>query len=79
MTLHPDGAACMAEEDLGIQLEEWDGSEENQDAPAISAIEDSLLFESKIWVWFCEAFNGNMKESKQSFQSTVVKSVKKQF
>ena len=47
MTLHPDGAACMAEEDLGIQLEEWDGSEENQDAPAISAIEDSLLFESK--------------------------------
>lgn len=47
MKLHPDGAACMAEEDLGIQLEEWDGSEENQDAPAISAIEDSLLFESK--------------------------------
>lgn len=37
----------MAEEDLGIQLEEWEGSEEKQDAPAISAMEDSLLFESK--------------------------------
>ncbi|XP_044041325.1 tetratricopeptide repeat protein 17 [Siniperca chuatsi] len=41
-------AACMAEEDLGIQLEEWEGSEEKQDAPAISAIEDSLLFEKVI-------------------------------
>lgn len=37
----------MAEDDLGIQLEEWEGSEEKQDVPAISAIEDSLLFESK--------------------------------
>ncbi len=43
----PEGTACMAEEDLGIQLEEWEGSEERQDAPAISAMEDSLLFESK--------------------------------
>lgn len=45
--VHPEGAACMAEEELGIQLEEWEGSEEKQDAPSISAIEDSLLFESK--------------------------------
>lgn len=37
----------MAEEDLGIQLEEWEGSEEKQEAPTISAMEDSLLFESK--------------------------------
>lgn len=45
--VNPEGAACVAEEDLGIQLEEWEGSEEKQDAPAVSAIEDSLLFESK--------------------------------
>ncbi|TKS69523.1 Tetratricopeptide repeat protein 17 [Collichthys lucidus] len=44
----PQGAACMAEDDLGIQLEEWEGSEEKQDVPAISAIEDSLLFEKVI-------------------------------
>lgn len=37
----------MTEEDLGLQLEEWEGSEEKQDAPAISAMEDSLLFESE--------------------------------
>lgn len=43
----PEGVPCVAEDDLGIQLEEWEGSEEKQDAPAISAIEDSLLFESK--------------------------------
>ncbi|XP_041647557.1 tetratricopeptide repeat protein 17 isoform X2 [Cheilinus undulatus] len=43
-----DGAACMTEEDLGIQLEEWEGSEEKQDAPTISAMEDSLLFEKVI-------------------------------
>lgn len=42
-----EGAACLAEDDLGIQLEEWEGSEEKQDSPAISAMEDSLLFESK--------------------------------
>ncbi|XP_029354893.1 tetratricopeptide repeat protein 17 [Echeneis naucrates] len=41
------GAACMAEDDLGIQLE-WEGSEEKQDAPAVSAMEDSLLFEKVI-------------------------------
>ncbi|CAJ1049230.1 tetratricopeptide repeat protein 17 [Xyrichtys novacula] len=43
-----DGDPCMTEEDLGIQLEEWEGSEEKQDAAAISAIEDSLLFEKVI-------------------------------
>ncbi len=37
----------MAEEDLAVQLEEWEGSDEKQNAPAISAMEDSLLFESK--------------------------------
>ncbi|XP_035011293.1 tetratricopeptide repeat protein 17 isoform X3 [Hippoglossus stenolepis] len=42
----PQGAACMVEEELGIQLEEWE--EEKQDAPAISAMEDSLLFEKVI-------------------------------
>ncbi|KAI3377394.1 hypothetical protein L3Q82_008582, partial [Scortum barcoo] len=41
------GPACLAEEDLGIQLEEWEGSEEKQDAP-ISDMEDSLLFEKVI-------------------------------
>lgn len=44
----PDGAACMAEEDLGIQLEEWEGSDEKQDAPTLSAMEDTLLFEKVI-------------------------------
>ncbi|XP_058484707.1 tetratricopeptide repeat protein 17 isoform X1 [Solea solea] len=45
---HPclEGAACMVEEDLGIQLEEWD--EEKQDVPAISPMEDSLLFDKVI-------------------------------
>lgn len=43
----PEDDACVTEEDLGIQLEEWEGSEEKQDAPPISAIEDSLMFESK--------------------------------
>lgn len=42
-----EGAACMTEEDLGIHLEEWEGSEEKPDAPSISAMEDSLHFESK--------------------------------
>ncbi|XP_042346643.1 tetratricopeptide repeat protein 17 isoform X2 [Plectropomus leopardus] len=42
------GAACMADKDLGIQLEEWEGSEEKQDTPTISAMEDSLLFEKVI-------------------------------
>ncbi|XP_062250147.1 tetratricopeptide repeat protein 17 isoform X1 [Platichthys flesus] len=42
----PQGAACLAEEELGIQLEEWE--EEKQDVPAMSAMEDSLLFEKVI-------------------------------
>lgn len=36
----------MAEEELGIQLEEWEASEEKQDAP-LSAMDEQLLFESK--------------------------------
>lgn len=48
----PEDDACMAEEDLGIQLEEWEGSEEKQDVPSISAIEDSLMFESKNKILF---------------------------
>ncbi|KAK2919910.1 tetratricopeptide repeat protein 17 [Channa argus] len=42
------GAACLAEEDFGIHLEEWEGSEEKQDALSISTVEDSLLFEKVI-------------------------------
>ncbi|KAL3065850.1 hypothetical protein OYC64_015900 [Pagothenia borchgrevinki] len=42
------GAACLAEKELGIQLEEWEGNEEKQDAPPLSAMEDSLLFEKVI-------------------------------
>ncbi|XP_061594998.1 tetratricopeptide repeat protein 17 isoform X1 [Cololabis saira] len=42
------GAACMSEDDLGMQLEEWEGSEEKQDSPAVSAIEETLLFEKVI-------------------------------
>lgn len=38
--------ACMLEEDLNIQLEEWEG--EKPDATVISPVENSLLFESKI-------------------------------
>uniref|UniRef100_A0A8C2W9G5 Tetratricopeptide repeat domain 17 n=1 Tax=Cyclopterus lumpus TaxID=8103 RepID=A0A8C2W9G5_CYCLU len=34
--LDPEGVACVAEKELGIQLEEWEGSEEKQDAPAMS-------------------------------------------
>lgn len=37
----------MTDEELGIQLEEWEASEEKQDGPPVSAMEDSLLFESK--------------------------------
>ncbi|XP_030574814.1 tetratricopeptide repeat protein 17 [Archocentrus centrarchus] len=47
-SIDPEGAACMAEEDLSIQLEEWEVSEEKQDALAISAMEDTLLFEKVI-------------------------------
>lgn len=38
----------MAEEDFGIQLEEWAGSEEKQEEAANAAIEDTLLFENVI-------------------------------
>ncbi|XP_034733784.1 tetratricopeptide repeat protein 17 isoform X1 [Etheostoma cragini] len=44
----PRGAACVTEKDLGIQLEEWEGIEEKQDEPDVSAMEDSLLFEKVI-------------------------------
>ncbi|XP_014916487.1 tetratricopeptide repeat protein 17 [Poecilia latipinna] len=39
---------CVTEEEFGIQLEEWEDSEEKQDATASSAIEDMLLFENVI-------------------------------
>lgn len=42
-----EGSACMSEDELGIQLEEWEGSDEKQDPPSVSAVEDLLLFESK--------------------------------
>lgn len=45
--IDPEGSACMSEDELGIQLEEWEGSEDRQDPPAFSAVEDLLLFESK--------------------------------
>ncbi|MED6245591.1 hypothetical protein ATANTOWER_005266, partial [Ataeniobius toweri] len=38
---------CMTEEHFGIQLEEWEDREVTQDGTANSAIEDTLLFESK--------------------------------
>lgn len=44
--LSSEGGECLAEEDLGIQLEEWEASEDKQDAQAPSAMDDSLLFES---------------------------------
>ncbi|XP_071752279.1 tetratricopeptide repeat protein 17 [Centroberyx gerrardi] len=45
----PQGAACMTEEDLGIQLEEWESSsEEKQDPPPVSTMEESLLFEKVV-------------------------------
>ncbi|XP_056134569.1 tetratricopeptide repeat protein 17 [Lampris incognitus] len=45
----PQGGVCMVEEDLGIQLEEWEtSSEEKQDPPAVSAMEESLLFEKVV-------------------------------
>ncbi|KAL3993322.1 KRAB domain-containing zinc finger protein [Sarotherodon galilaeus] len=47
-SIDPEGTACMAEDDLGLQLEDWEGSEEKQDAPTISAMEDTLLFEKVI-------------------------------
>ncbi|XP_056268317.1 tetratricopeptide repeat protein 17 isoform X2 [Pseudoliparis swirei] len=39
------GAACTAEKELAVQLEEWEGGEEKPDAPAV---EDALLFEKVI-------------------------------
>lgn len=45
--IDPEGSACIAEDELGIQLEEWEGSDDRQEPPSISAVEDSLLFESK--------------------------------
>ncbi|XP_024911196.1 tetratricopeptide repeat protein 17 isoform X2 [Cynoglossus semilaevis] len=45
--LCPQGAvACMLEEDLNIQLEEWEG--EKPDATVISPVENSLLFEKVV-------------------------------
>lgn len=45
--IDPEGSACMSEDELGIQLEEWEGSDDKQDPPSVSAVEDLLLFESK--------------------------------
>ncbi|XP_051919012.1 tetratricopeptide repeat protein 17 [Hippocampus zosterae] len=42
------GSACGAKDELSIQLEEWGGGEEKQDASSISATEDSLLFEKVV-------------------------------
>ncbi|XP_054625675.1 tetratricopeptide repeat protein 17 isoform X1 [Dunckerocampus dactyliophorus] len=42
------GSSCGPEEDLTIQLEEWEGGEEKQDASSFSSIEDSLLFEKVV-------------------------------
>ncbi|XP_057703725.1 tetratricopeptide repeat protein 17 isoform X2 [Corythoichthys intestinalis] len=42
------GSVCGPEDDLAIQLEEWEGGEEKEDMSSISAIEDSLLFERVI-------------------------------
>ncbi|XP_029000170.1 tetratricopeptide repeat protein 17 isoform X2 [Betta splendens] len=44
----PVGAACMPEEDLGLHLEEWEVSEEKQDALSASAMEDSLHFKKVV-------------------------------
>lgn len=44
----------MSEDELGLQLEEWEGSDDKQDPPPVSAADDSLLFESKttsVAVW----------------------------
>lgn len=45
--LDPEGSACTTEDDFGVHLEEWEASEDRQDAPSISVTEDSLFFESK--------------------------------
>lgn len=46
--INPEGSACMSEDELGIQLEEWESSDDKQEPPSLSAVEDSLLFESKM-------------------------------
>lgn len=45
--IDPEGSACMSEDEFGIQLEEWESSDDKQDPPSVSAVEDLLLFESK--------------------------------
>ncbi|XP_077480552.1 tetratricopeptide repeat protein 17 [Stigmatopora argus] len=42
------GSVCGLEDELAIQLEEWEAGEETLDTSSISAIEDSLLFEKVI-------------------------------
>ncbi|KAK7912523.1 hypothetical protein WMY93_012734 [Mugilogobius chulae] len=42
------GGVCLAEEDLGIHLEEWESSEERLDTQTAADLEDSLLFEKVI-------------------------------
>ncbi|KAL6113545.1 ttc17 [Pungitius sinensis] len=44
----PEGADCMAEKELAIQLEDWEGGEDKQDAPAVSDMDDSVLFDKVI-------------------------------
>lgn len=46
--INPEGSACMSEDELGIQLEEWESGDDKQEPPSLSAVEDSLLFESKM-------------------------------
>ena len=52
--VHAEGALCVGEEDLGIQLDKWEpNSMEKQDPTAQSgalpgaALKEALLFESK--------------------------------
>ncbi|XP_072321080.1 tetratricopeptide repeat protein 17 [Eucyclogobius newberryi] len=42
------GGVCLAEEDLGIHLEEWESSEERPDAQTAADQEDSLLYQKVI-------------------------------
>lgn len=45
--IDPEGSTCISEDELAVQLEEWEGSDDKQDPPSASAVEDLLLFESK--------------------------------
>lgn len=63
----------MAEEDLGIQLEEWEGSEEKQDAPSISAIEESLMFESKNKILFGSSLFWTFHKLSEEKQSHILR------